>query len=95
MEEGKNISIAVIAAQTDITPKLQEDKVIFDIIVEARGAVQEDLSNEDLYKSDILHKVETKFAEQIKNPLLATIKQMTKGRHGFCSTRSHSLANAS
>ena len=51
---------------------------MFDIIVEARGAVREDLSDEDLFKSDILHKVETKFAEQIKLSMLATIKQMQK-----------------
>lgn len=78
IQEGKNISIAIIGGQTAITPKLLEDKVKFDIIVDARGAVREDLSDEDLFNSDTLHKIETKFAEQIQLSILATIKQMQK-----------------
>jgi spore germination protein KC len=78
LEEGKNISISIVGGKTEISPKLLEDKVLFDIIVDARGAVREDLTDEDLYNSDTLHNVETKFAEQIKLSVLATIKQMQK-----------------
>lgn len=78
MQEGKNISIAIIGGKTAITPKIVEDQVMFDVVVEARGAVREDQSDDDLFKSDILHEIETKLAEQIKTSILATIKQMQK-----------------
>jgi spore germination protein KC len=78
VEDGENISILITSGKTAITPKLQDGQVSFDVKVEATGSVREDLSNDDLYQSEFLHKVEDKFAEQIKISILAAIKQMKK-----------------
>ncbi|UKS25106.1 Ger(x)C family spore germination protein [Paenibacillus sp. HWE-109] len=75
---GKDISIQVTNGQTQIRPKLQGDQVIFQVIVDAIGTVREDESNQDLNKSETLHKVEQKFAEQVKKSIEASIQQMQK-----------------
>ncbi|OCT11158.1 hypothetical protein A8709_05600 [Paenibacillus pectinilyticus] len=78
VQDGKLISINVLGGKVAISPKVQEDKVVFDIVVTARGAVREDQSDENLFQSSILHSVEAKFGEEIKDSMLATIKQMKK-----------------
>lgn len=75
---GKDISILVSEGKTVIRPKWQMDKIIFEVVVDAVGAVREDLSKLDLNKSEIIHNVELKFAEQVKKSMQATIKQMQK-----------------
>ncbi|WP_171683167.1 Ger(x)C family spore germination protein [Paenibacillus planticolens] len=76
--DGKEMSILVTKGQTKIKPQLQEDKVIFDVIIEASGAVREDLSNLDLNKAEVMRKVERKLSEQISKSIQSTIKQMQK-----------------
>lgn len=76
--DDKLITVAVQGGKTKITPKLQDDKIIFDVVAEAQGIVQEDHSNEDLYRAEILRTIQDKFAEQIKNAIVASIKQMQK-----------------
>ena len=77
-ESGKDISILVKEGHTDIKPILQGDKVIFQLKLEAKGVIGEDLSEQDLNKPEAIHKVERKFAEQVKKCVLAAIKQMQK-----------------
>ena len=76
LESGKNISILVKEGHTTIKPKLQEDKVIFQVTLEAKGVIGEDLSEQDLNKPEAIHMVELKFAEQVKKCVQAAIKQM-------------------
>lgn len=78
MESGKDISILVTEGHTKVKPKLQDDKVVFELVIDAIGAVREDLSKLDLNKSELMHKVERKFADQVKKSIQATIKQMQK-----------------
>lgn len=78
LDKGKDISILVTEGRINIKPKLQDDKVIFELVIDAVGAVREDLSKLDLNKSELIHKVERKFAEQVKKSIQATIKQMQK-----------------
>ncbi|MDQ0917661.1 Ger(x)C family spore germination protein [Paenibacillus sp. V4I5] len=78
MEPGKDISILVTEGHTKIKPKLQDDKVVFELVVDAVGAVREDLSKLDLNKSELIHKIERKFSVQVKKSILATINQMQK-----------------
>lgn len=77
-EEGSDISITVTKGQTQIRPKIQDDKVIFDILVDANGSVREDLSNLDLNKAVVMRKVEKQLAEQVSKSIQAAIKQMKK-----------------
>lgn len=79
-EEGNDnkISITVEKGQSQIKPRLQQDKVIFDILLDAKGSVKEDLSNLDLGKAEVMRKVEKQFAEQISKSTQAAIKQMKK-----------------
>lgn len=78
LDSGKNMSILVTEGKVKIKPILQDDKVIFELIVDAVGSVREDLSRLDLNKSELIHKVERKFAEQVKKSIQAAIKQMQK-----------------
>ncbi|NEW07030.1 Ger(x)C family spore germination protein [Paenibacillus sp. SYP-B3998] len=77
-ESGKNLSILVTGGHAAIKPILKGNKVSFDIQLDAKGSVREDLSEQDLNQSDRIHKVERKFAEQVKKSVQATIKQMQK-----------------
>ncbi|MNI07568.1 Spore germination protein B3 precursor [compost metagenome] len=76
MKADKNMSILVISGQTHITPKLENGKVSFDIHLELTSKVREDLSDQDLNKSSISHKVELMLAEQGKKNVQAALKQM-------------------
>ncbi|TXK76362.1 Ger(x)C family spore germination protein [Paenibacillus sp. N3.4] len=78
MESGKDMSILITKGQTNIQLTLQDDKVTFQLKLDARGIVREDLSGQDLNKSEVLHKVEQKMAEQVKKSVRAAIKQMQK-----------------
>ncbi|MDF2651018.1 MAG: spore germination protein [Paenibacillus sp.] len=78
MKSGKDISILVTEGHTKIKPKLQDDKVVFELVVDAVGAVREDLSKLDLNQSEQMRKIERRFAEQVKKSIQATIKQMQK-----------------
>ncbi|MEW9702110.1 Ger(x)C family spore germination protein [Paenibacillus sp. SI8] len=75
-ESGQDISILVTQGQTEITPDLQGDKLIFNIKLNASGFVREDLSKQDLSKPDNLHQVEIKLAEQVKKSVQATLARM-------------------
>ncbi|MDU0203649.1 Ger(x)C family spore germination protein [Paenibacillus sp. MAH-36] len=79
-EEGNanEISITVTKGQTQIKPRLQQDKVIFDILIDANGSVKEDLSNLDLNKAKVMRRVEKQLAEQIIKSIQAAVKQMQK-----------------
>ncbi|WNR43918.1 Ger(x)C family spore germination protein [Paenibacillus roseipurpureus] len=76
--DDKLITIAVHGGRSKITPKLHDDKITFNVDAEAQGIVVEDHSNEDLYRAEILRTIEDKFAEQVKNAIVASIKQMQK-----------------
>lgn len=78
VDDSHEISILVTKGQTKIKPQLQKDKVIFDVSVEASGAVREDLSMLDLNKADVMQNVEKKLSQQINKSIQATIKQMQK-----------------
>ncbi|NQX66609.1 Ger(x)C family spore germination protein [Paenibacillus alba] len=78
VEQDKDISIQVTNGHTHIMPKLKGDQVTFQIVVDAIGIVREDHANLDLNKAEILHKVERKFAEQVKLSIQDAIKQMQK-----------------
>ncbi|MCY9692816.1 Ger(x)C family spore germination protein [Paenibacillus alginolyticus] len=77
-ESGKDISILVKEGHANIKPILQGDKVIFELSLEAKGVIGEDLSEQDLNKPESIHRVERKFAEQVKKCVQAAIKQMQK-----------------
>jgi len=78
IESGKDITIMLTKGHVDITPILQGDHVIFNLKLEAYGQVREDLAKTDLGKPENLHKVERKFAEQVKKNVQAAVKQMQK-----------------
>ncbi|MDR6883611.1 Ger(x)C family spore germination protein [Bacillus sp. 3255] len=77
-EGGKDISILVTKGQVQIKPKLQSDKVIFDVIIDASGSVRENFSVLDLNKAEVMRKVERDLAKQISESIQAAVKQMQK-----------------
>ncbi|MFD0697600.1 Ger(x)C family spore germination protein [Paenibacillus sp. GCM10027628] len=78
MDNGKVMSILVTGGRSSIQPQVSGDQVTFQVTLDAFGIVREDNSGQDLNESKTLHKVERKFAEQIKKSIQATVKQMQK-----------------
>jgi hypothetical protein len=76
VEANKNISILVIESSTQITPTLQDGKVIFKVKVDLMGKVREDHAEMDLNESAVAHKIEKELSNHTKKSIQNVITQM-------------------
>lgn len=77
-EDGKDISILVTKGQAQIKPILKNNKVIFDVVIDANGSVRENVGMLDLNKEEVMRKVERELAKQVSESIQAAVKQMQK-----------------